>query len=186
MIIYPLIILIALVGIFVLVWRRSYFEDKGIKGDPFVQTIHDKIKNLNFELPHFEKMRFDQPRKSGVIRGKLEANLEKAEDLFSKKHYISAEKWYIEACKNDPKNPLIYSRLGAIYLDEKNFSDACDAFGEAIKLDEANSDNYYGLSVCKFNLGDKREALSAARSAQKLGENAKYDDWLEKLKSNYN
>lgn len=182
MIIYPLIIILALSGIFALVWRRSYFQEKGVKGDPLVESIQDKIKSMNFELPHFEKLKLDSSRKVTLQRSKLEPNLQKAENLFSKKHYISAEKWYIEACKVDPKNSLIYSRLGAIYLDQKNYRDACEAFGEAIKLDEANSENYYGLSVCKYNIGDKRGSISAARSAARLGENAKYNDWFEKLR----
>lgn len=182
MIIYPLIIIIALSGIFALVWRRSYFEDKGIKGDPFVEKIQNKIKNLNFELPHFEKLKIDMPKRNSVTRSKADPNFQKAEDLFAKQHYISAEKWYIEACKADSKNPMIYSRLGAIYLDQKNYRDACEAFKEAIKLDEANSENYYGLSVCKYNIGEKKEAISAARSAARLGENEKYNDWFEKLK----
>lgn len=182
MIIYPLIIILALSGIFALVWRRSYLEEKGVKGDPLVEQIQNRIKHLNFELPHFEKLKFDTPKRASVQRAKLGPNLQKAEDLFSKKHYISAEKWYIEACKVDPKNSLIYSRLGAIYLDQKNYRDACEAFGEAIKIDEVNSENYYGLSVCKYNIGDKRAALSAARSAARLGESQKYTDWFEKLK----
>jgi Tfp pilus assembly protein PilF len=107
----------------------------------------------------------------------------KAEELFHKKQYISAEKWYLEAVKADPKNPRIYARLGSIYLEQKNFSDARDAFEEATKLDDTIASRFFNLSYIYNSIGDINLAQANARKATRMDpRNSKYKHWMDELK----
>lgn len=108
----------------------------------------------------------------------------KAEELFKKKQYISAEKWFIEAVKSDTKNPKIYSRLGVIYIEQRNFADAIEALNEAIKLDPSQASRYFNLSFAYNAEGDKKEALNNAKRAIKIDpDNKKYKNWYEELRN---
>jgi len=188
MIIYPLIIILALVGIFAVVWRKTKMVEKGVKEDPLVEAISRVFSGLSAEISrkmiHKPENQTKEEEPQIVEPAKeMDDNLKKAEDLFAKKKYISAEKWYLESCRKNPKNPLIYSRLGLIYLNQKNYQDANDAFEEAIKLKPGSDANYYSMSVCRFNLGDNDGAYRAARLAMKFNPSSKrYTDWAEKIK----
>lgn len=112
------------------------------------------------------------------------SDFERAEDLFKKKQYISAERWYLEAAKKDPKNPKIYSRLAVIYLEQNNFKDARDSLEESVKLDPSVASRFFNLSFIYNSEGDKKSAISNVRKAISLDpDNQKYQKWLEELKS---
>lgn len=173
MIIYPAIILILLLVGFVIVYRRAYLVENEFSGE--LTPPPDRPNNPSAIEDH--KISEINPFKE------KEENFIKAEELFKKKQYISAEKWYIEAVKKNPKNSVIFSRLGIIYLEQKNFADAIDSLTEALRL---NPD----LATCAFNLsyaynaqGDKKEAMNAAKRAARLEpKNSKYKKWLEQLR----
>ena len=172
MIIYPAIILFLLLVGFVIVYRRAYLVENEFPGE---LTQPERPSNVSVIDDH-------SAREINPFEEK-EENFIKAEELFKKKQYISAEKWYIEAVKKNPKNSVIFSRLGIIYLEQKNFADAVDSLTEALRL---NPD----LATCAFNLsyaynaqGDKREAMNAAKRAARLEpKNSKYKKWLEQLR----
>lgn len=113
----------------------------------------------------------------------VEPNMAKAEELFHKRQYISAEKWYLEAVKLDPKNPRIYARLGTIYLEQKNFSDAKDAFEESVRLDDTVASRFFNLSYICNSIGDIKTAQSHAKKAARMEpQNSKYQRWTDELK----
>jgi len=173
MIIYPIIILVLLLFAFAIVWRRAYILEKEGQIVEQVQLGDQKTK-ASFLVMEPEV----------AMRRELEPNFQKAEDLFRKKQYISAEKWYIEAAKRDPKNPVIYARLGVIYLEQKNYKDAIEALSEAIKLDPGSASRYFNLSFALNAEGDKKEAILNAKKALRLDpHNLKYRKWLEELRA---
>lgn len=107
----------------------------------------------------------------------------KGDRLFSQKKFKSAEKWYLEAIKLEPRNAKIYGKLGIIYLEEKNYPDARDAFEQAVKLDPGVASRHYNLAIATRFLGDYKKAISSLRRAQALDpENPKYQRLLEEIK----
>ena len=171
MIIYPIIILALLLFAFAIVWRRAYLLET--KGQVVGQSQGDKTSKVSFLVMEPE----------ANLQRELEPNFQKAEDLFKKKQYISAEKWYLEVVKKDPKNSKVYSRLGTIYLDQRNFEDAKEAFKESIRLDDRVASRFFNLSYVYNALGDLREASNYAKRALRLDPtNTKYRRWLEELR----
>lgn len=172
MIIYPAILLALLLVAFVIVFRRAYLVQSDMPNEMSQSAVITKSDpaedHRSSEINPFEEK---------------EENFAKAEELFKKKQYISAEKWYIEAVRKNPRNSVIFSRLGVIYLEQKNFLDAIDSLKEAIRLNPE-------LATCAFNLsyaynaqGDKKEAMNSAKKAIRLEpKNEKYKKWLDQLK----
>jgi len=180
MIIYPAIILgLLLIGFFV-VWRRAYLEQEG-----GIVDVHQGMKAPDHHgLPEQVKPAEYKFEEAEVSIGKMEEeNFSKAEDLFKKKQYISAEKWYIEAVKKNPKNPKIFSRLGVIYLEQKNFADAIESLKEAIRLDPDSASAHFNLSYALNAEGDNKGAIESAKKAARIdSNNEKYKKWLDNLK----
>ncbi len=171
MIIYPIIILVLLLTAFILVYRKAYLLQLKTGKEEIEKNLDKPIKSLDKEA-------------DVVIKKELEPNLQKAEDLFKKKQYISAEKWYLEAVRVDPKNDLIYARLGVIYIEQKNYKDAVESLEESIRLGGNTSSRYFNISFAKNALGDRRDALNYAKRAVKTEpNNEKYRKWLNELKS---
>ncbi len=177
MIIYPIIILFLLLVAFALVYRRAYLLEADLKAEDFANK-DDSIKMLESLSKNIVKEVEITPPVE------LEPNFKKAEELFRKKQYISAEKWFIEAAKADPKNDIIYARLGVIYIEQKNYKDAVESLKEALKLGRGVASRYFNLSYAQNALGEKKEALQLAKRAVRLEpKNEKYKKWLDELRS---
>lgn len=192
-IIYPIIIIVSLSAVFYLFWKKAYaIETNEINVREPVrvsQNVEDGASVVPGEFGDFwsnqETVR--EPEETPVklsLDTKNSESMEKAEDLFKKGRYISAEKWFIEAAKENPKDARIYSRLGIIYLQQKNFSDAQEALKESIKIDESVASRFFNLSYACWCQSKFKEASNHARRALRLEpENSKYKAWLEKLRS---
>lgn len=104
-----------------------------------------------------------------------------ADDAFDKKDFEKAEELYVKAAAADPDNVKIYSRLGAIYLEQKNFYDAKEAFLQAVKLDSDTASRQVNLGLAYMGLKDYFKATEVFRVALKMDpKNKKYQDLLEK------
>lgn len=193
MIIYPIIIILILLVAFFVVWRRAYFIEKvGIVPDqsegllqPEEQQVDSDQVTQILEKKKFSFFHFKKKSEPEVTLEKTQDPLmEKAEELFFKKQYISAEKWYLEVIKKDPRNPKIYSRLGLIYISQKNYKDAISCLEEANKLDPTVASRYFNLSFANNEEGNRKEALDSARKAIRLDpQNPKYKNWFNELRS---
>lgn len=172
MIIYPIIILVLLLLAFGLVYRKAYL----------ISSTADATRTEDLqEAVSTNKRKNEAEVDPGDT---IEDNLKRAEDLFRKKQYISAEKWYIEAAKVDPKNDVIYARLGVIYIEQKNYKDAVEALLEALALGPSVASRYFNLSFARNALGEKKEALNLAKRAVRIDpKNEKYKKWFDELRS---
>jgi len=179
MIIYPIIIIILLLILFAVVWRRAYFVQAN--GLPAEEKVHPDTAERLLSLIKGKRQRDDVEIE---IQDNTDPSLKKAEELFRKKQYISAEKWYLEAIKVDPRNDKIYSRLGIIYINQKNYSDAREALEEAIKINPGVASRHFNLSFVYNEEGEKREALNSAKKALRYDpNNKKYRHWADELRS---
>lgn len=194
MIIYPVAIIVILLVAFVVVWRRAYFVEKeglipsapvGEQSQPINYSKEENEDGQVGEKKKFTIFNFKKHEEPEVAIGSDQDPLmEKAEELFFKKQYISAEKWYLEVIKKDPRNPKIYSRLALIYIDQKNYKDAISCLEEANKIDPSIASRYFNLSFAQNEEGDRKEALNNARKAIRLDPtNKKYKKWLEELRT---
>jgi len=180
MIIFPIVILALLTATFVLIWRRAYLMERQGKIDEEPKQVKPR------EIEEKQEVSEDLEEGEGEIeiKPKLDPNFAKAEELFGKRQYISAEKWYLEAVKNNPKNPKIYARLAVIYIEQSNLKDAEDALKVAIELEPDVASRHFNLSYVYNSMGETREAIAAAKRAVKLdGDNIKYRQWLNEIRS---
>lgn len=190
MIIYPIIILGSLAIAFAIFWRKAFLLEKDgvvrLSQKQDQSNIEDHSNVLTglkekIHLPSFHKKSEVEPEVA--VEEETDPNILKADDLFRKKQFISAEKWYLEAVRNNPKNPKIYSRLGIIYLEQKNFKDATESLEEAVRLDPSSASRFFNLSFAYNSLGDKKQALSYAKRSIRLEpQSKKYRKWMDRLK----
>ena len=66
-------------------------------------------------------------------------SLEMADAMFAQKNFDRAEQMYLQLAKADPRNPKLYNRLGVLFLERENFTDARDAFKAALAIDDARA-----------------------------------------------
>lgn len=105
-----------------------------------------------------------------------------ADQAFSRSEWDKAEEYYIKSAIVSPKNPRIYSRLGVIYLEKKNYRDALEALMTAIANDDTVATRHYNLALAYSGLGDRKAAIASLNRALELDQgNAKYKRLREKL-----
>lgn len=84
-----------------------------------------------------------------------------------------AERSFLRAVAKNPKNPKLYNRLGAIYLKQRNFSDALEAFTAARDLDSSKASRHYNVALAAWQSGKRplaREAIAEALSLDPTAE----------------
>ncbi len=154
--IWNLLIILAVVTIFVILARRI----------PVARNLQKKEEQ---EISTEEMTAF--------------GNITKADEAFEKKDFTEAEKWYVKAAAVEPNNPKIYSRLGAVYLEQNNFYDAKEAFLETVKLEKEKASHHVNLGLAYMGLKDYYKAEQSFEAALKIDpKNKKYQNLLEKAK----
>lgn len=124
------------------------------------------------------------PETNRSFRPKMKNLNQEADDLFAIKDYRKAEKLYLKLAADDPTSPKIYSRLGIIYLEQKNYEDARDAFQQAIKFEPGIASRHFNLAISYLNLGSPAKAMHSLEQALKHDPaNRKYRKMLDDVKS---
>lgn len=112
------------------------------------------------------------------------STLAHADDAFERKNYLKAEQLYIKAAAIEPKNAKIFSRLGAIYLENENYYDAKEAFLQVVKIDQNNPSYYTNLGLAYLGLKDYYKAEQAFLKSVKMDpKNKKYQELLDKARN---
>lgn len=107
---------------------------------------------------------------------------EEAEAAFKIKDYRRAETLFIEAARENPRNVKVFNRLGVIYLEQKNFEDAIEAFSTAVKYDDKVCTRYYNLALAYIGQGSYKDAVKNLKEAIQLSpDNTKYKQVLEQI-----
>lgn len=136
-----------------------------------------------------------QPKKNQYLTPKIQASensqkvetssseLETADKYLEEKKFELAEKIYVRVAAQNPDNPKIYNRLGGLYLEQKNFSDAKASFAEALKYDDKVAGRWYNYGLACSGLLEYRNSIEAFEKAVKLDrKNEKYIEALKEAK----
>ncbi len=139
--IWNIVIIVALVIVFIILARRI----------PLARSFQKKEEPeiSNEEMTNFGMMN-------------------KADEAFSENNFVEAEKWYVKAAATAPNNAKIYGRLGAIYLEQKNYYDAKEAFLVAVKLDSKKPSPHINLGLAYLGLKDYFKAEKTFAAALKM------------------
>ena len=109
---------------------------------------------------------------------------DEGEKLFHEGKYKEAEKLFIKAASLRPNDSKIYARLGLLYLQQKNYTDAIESIKLAVKYDKNNPSRHFNLALAYQGAKDRQRAISAAREAVSIDPvTPKYREFLEQLLS---
>lgn len=112
----------------------------------------------------------------------LSSHFEEGEILFKAGKLEEAERYFIKAAANNPGDSKIYARLGLLYLQTKNYSDAIESLKVAVKLDKYNPSRHYNLALAYWGNKDVQKAIASVREAITLDPvTPKYRQLLEQL-----
>lgn len=155
--IYEVIIIVALVGIFIILARKV----------PSIRSTKPLMQSINIPKNNYQREK--------VNKSFSKNSIDQAELLFKEGRFDLAEELFIKLAATTPEDPKIYGRLGIIYLEQKNYIDAKDAFKEAIKHGGVSGTRYYNLALAYLGLQEFRNASEAIEEAIKLdSDNDKY------------
>lgn len=112
----------------------------------------------------------------------LSSHFEEGEQLLKKGKHKDAEQFFLKAATNNPGDPKVYARLGLLYLEQKNFSDAIEALKVAVKLEKYNPSRHYNLALAYWGNKDTQRSIYSVREAISLDPiTKKYRKLLEQL-----
>ena len=162
--IYEIIIVLAILIIFIILARKMPSTREAVKTNKIVSEPMKPSVKVETIKP-------------------LKNLIDQAESFFQQGKFTEAEELYIKLAAQDPEDSKIYNRLGIIYLEQKNYIDAKDAFKEALKHGGGKAARYYNLALACLGLQELRSALEAIEESVKLDkENIKYQQLYEQIK----
>lgn len=139
------------------------------------------------KLPQLPKIKWrlkdkKPPTLEPILPISLDELIIQADRLMTAGDLKGAEENYLKAAARMPNNPKLYNRLGIIYLQQKNFADARDAFLAGLKYDDRIAGRHYNLAQAYLGLGREEKAKVALKKALELDpNNAKYTKTLASL-----
>lgn len=145
------------------------------------RPLDDRRFAGDIKAPTPQEHRFWQEE---AISDKLElsSHFDEGENLYKVGKFDAAEQFFVKAAASNPADPKIYARLGLLYLQTKNYSDAIEALKVAVKLDKYNPSRHYNLALAYWGNKDVQRAISSAREAITLDPvTPKYRQLLEQL-----
>jgi tetratricopeptide (TPR) repeat protein len=106
-----------------------------------------------------------------------EALLKEGDDYLKEGKLKEAERAYLRGVAKNPKNPRLYNRLGAIYLKQRNYRDALEAFEAARDFDGSKASRHYNVALAAWQLNNLAKARAAIKHAIQLdSQSAKYQE----------
>lgn len=121
-------------------------------------------------------------QEEGAGKMEIPSYFEEGDNLFRQAKYQEAEQFFLKAATSKPDDPRIYGRLGVIYLNNKNYTDAIESLKVAVKLDKYNPSRHFNLALAHWGNKDKQRAIASVREAISLDPiTPRYRQFLETL-----
>jgi len=112
----------------------------------------------------------------------LSSHFEEGDALLKSGQFEEAEQFFLKAAAAHPNDAKVYAKLGLIYLNTKNYSDAIESLKVAAKIDKYNPSRHYNLALAYLGNKDLQHAIISAREAISLDPvTAKYRQFLDEL-----
>lgn len=195
---FEILIIISAAVIFITLARRLPETSDGVERTHGVTRKEPRLRKFKIKFPHLPikfplrlkipKIKLPQkphqlpPIPREFIR--VDDLIKEADDLMDTGDLRGAEEFYLKAASKMPNNPKIYNRLGIIYLQQKNFADARDAFLAGLKLDDRHAGRNFNLALAYIGLGTTEKAKVAIKRAIELDPtNKKYKQSLAELET---
>ncbi len=202
---FDIIIIGALAIVFVVIIRKIPGENESqVAGEkkgwsfPSITLSIPKISALKFKKPNFSlnplpKVKTEEP---GVGQWRQEEDakekknepakldsmiLKHADSLLTQGKIEQAEKIYIDLATKFPNEPKIYSRLGVIYLKQKNYADGRDCFLQSLKYDDTEAPRHYNLAMAYIGMNSPEKAKVSLKKAISIDPKEKYQKMLDKI-----
>jgi tetratricopeptide (TPR) repeat protein len=99
------------------------------------------------------------PPVPGEVEQKIKSLFFSAEELFVSGKLEEAEQKYIEIIAMDHKNIEAYKKLGAVYLEQKNYSNAKETFLHILKLVPDDMETLIDIGSLLKQQGENEKAL---------------------------
>ncbi|NCN24980.1 hypothetical protein CO101_00170 [Candidatus Berkelbacteria bacterium CG_4_9_14_3_um_filter_39_23] len=200
---FDIIIIGALAIVFVIIIRKIPGDDENQVSNvkkgwnfPSITLSLPKISTAKFNWSVLTKMwkketvagASDWRKETAEVEAKKEvpAKLESimlghADSLLKQGKIQQAEKIYIDLATKFPNEPKIYSRLGVIYLKQKNYADARDCFLQSLKYDDTEAPRHYNLAMAYIGMNSPEKAKVSLKKALSLDPKDKYQNILDKI-----
>jgi tetratricopeptide (TPR) repeat protein len=107
---------------------------------PATEAVSEFIKNLYKKLINLKEEKERETDIEDDDLPKVEQLFLEADELIGEERFIEAEKKYIEIISQDSKNILAFKKLGKVYFDQKNYTEAKQTLEHALRLTESSSD----------------------------------------------
>lgn len=144
-----------------------------------ITQLFARKETISINEPSSHEFWRDEVKNSAPI---VSTHFEEAENKYKQGDYEAAERLYLKAASTHPDDPKVYAKLGRLYLEQKNFSDAIEALKLAAKLDKHNPSRHYNLALAYYGNKDIRKAIASVREAIGLDPiTPKYRALLEQL-----
>jgi len=195
---FEILIIISAAVIFITLARRLPETGEGVEGAHAGIHKEHRVSKFKVKLPRISlrfPVRLTIPkiklRKKPQLIHPVHPEFVRADDLIHDADELmesgdlrGAEEFYLKAASKMPDNPKIYNRLGIIYLQQKNFADARDAFLAGLKLDDKHASRNFNLALAYIGLGTTEKAKVAVKRAIELDPtNKKYQQSLTDLET---
>lgn len=139
-----LILIIAVLAVISIPFVQKYQFQKS------TDTDFASVPNRDLDSGDLEKLKAKYDKAEQVLSGNgydLEANLVKADVLFTMQEDAKAETIYKKLQELYPSDARAFERLGEIYSSQKRYEDAQQLFSKAINKDPKNLDAYLRLAM---------------------------------------
>jgi tetratricopeptide (TPR) repeat protein len=115
-----------------------------------IKEIGERIQNV-----------LDTEKTEKKLERKLKNVAVEASKLYKDHRFKQSEKKFLSIIKEDHKNVKAYHGLGLIYLEQKEYSGASQAFEKICELSPTNDAAFNNLGLSYFNIGKYEEAVKA-------------------------
>ncbi|WP_292656817.1 tetratricopeptide repeat protein [Nitratifractor sp.] len=161
MTLFQLILLIAAGVIFYLFFRQLFSGNYPRRGVDYEAKVpDDRLGGINRPDKTFAREKPSQSR--------LEELLEIADESLEKGDNLEAKKALQSALILDEKNPEILRRLGVVYMNMNDYTDAREIYETLLAQDPTDDLAHGSLANALHKLGEEEEALEHHREAIRL------------------
>jgi tetratricopeptide (TPR) repeat protein len=158
---FQLILLIAAGVIFYLFFRQLFSGDYPRRGVDYEAKLPDaQIGGVNRPDKTFSR--------PGEPKSRLQELLEIADESLEKRDNLEAKKALQSALILDERNPEILRRLGVVYMNMNDYSDAREIYESLLEIDPDDDLAHSSLANALHKLGEDEAALVHHRRAIEL------------------